>query len=158
MYGYDKESDLPSSSAKAVLSVSNSALTIGIHFSPASAVELKHLLSLRQSVTGDRQAFIATLIFVISRIIATRSSSTSSGLRLMVMIKDFGLWMPIPCFTLESGSDDIVNDLVARCQDLVRVNQELAQIRKCIRSDVRVDLEYVNSQLGTKSLTERLTC
>lgn len=55
-------------------------LTIGIHFSPASAVELKHRLSLRLSYTGERHAFTATLILVISRIIAMMSPSASSGL------------------------------------------------------------------------------
>ena len=56
-------------------------LTIGIHFSPASAVELKHLLSLRLSDTGERHAFTATFILVISRMIAMMSSSVSNGLQ-----------------------------------------------------------------------------
>ena len=74
------QDDVPNSSGKAVLSVSNRALMIDFHFVAVSALELKKRLSLRRSKTGDRQALSAGVIFVVSRMTSTIISSWSNGL------------------------------------------------------------------------------
>jgi hypothetical protein len=128
-------------SGNAVLSQSINARIIGLHFPPATAVELKNRVSFNASTTGLRQAFKVILIRLISRRSSIVVGSRSNALSPLVSSTEAINTRRVPHFSFQRGSYNIIDNIVARSQYFIVVHQKLAHTWYGIRSDVLRDLQ-----------------